>query len=186
MNIRDTKPGHIYGVSDRTKSKYWRPEEGNFFAVKALALEGQYEKANPNYWQSGNGKANGLTVEIQETLTRRDGTAMTVTLPGMADAIRVKKGNVVVISGRSIQWDEEGFRAVRQAQEEQAAQRAAKDAAREERRNSLKDRLYASGLGELDEYPSSAGLDWYPPDIRTLDDWERLLAVVEAREEVKA
>lgn len=186
MNIRHTKPGHIYGVSDRTDSRYGSAERGTIFAVKAIALEGQYEKANPDYWSTGSGKANGLTVEIQETVIDREGNPCKVTLPGMGEEIEVKEGNVVVISGRSIHWGEEAYRAIKKDQAEQAERQAAKDAAKAAQRNSLKERMYSLGLRELDEYPEDTGIDWYPPYIGDDADWERLLALLEAREGVNA
>ena len=187
MNIRDTKPGHIYGVSSYNNSRYRDAENGVIFAVKALALEGQYERANPNYWSSSNGKANGLTVEIQETVLDGVGEPCNVLLPGMGERVEVKEGNVVVISGRCIQWSEDAYRAVKeriaerkQRYEEQREQDRAKAKA-------LKDRIYAAGLGELDDEDEDEDLaNWYPPDISTFAEWDEFLTILEARQKVTA
>lgn len=186
MNIRHTKPGHIYGVSDRRKEDaiYW----STIFPVRALAIGDTYEKAVPatDYWSKSNGTAKGLTVEILETVLDPDGDPKLVRLPGMANTIEVKEGNKVVISGRSIHWTEEEYRAVAAQRAEREAEDARRQQEEEQRLESLKDRLRALGLGEWAEVDAPTH-DWYPPEVYDEDSWDKFLTVLEGlREGVNA
>lgn len=190
MNIRHTKPGHVYGVSDRPKSRdnrnhlFW----GTIFPVRALEIGDTYEKAVPatDYWSTSNGTAKGLTVEILETVLDPDGDPKWVRLPGMANTIEVKEGNKVVISGRAIHWDEEQYREIAEQRAEREAEDARRQQEEEQRLNSLKDRLRALGLGEWAEVDAPTH-EWYPPEVCSEYEWEKLLTVLEGqKEEVNA
>jgi len=186
MNIRHTKPGHTYGVCDYPLKRYdtWAPRYATIFPVKALALEGTYNKAaaRTDYWSKSNGTAKGLKVEILQTLWS-DGEIVKVRLPGMADRVQVKEGNIVVISGRAIQWDLDGYMKQAEHRSTQRREEAEREQEERQRLESIKGRLRVLGLGEWAEVDAPIG-EWYPPEVYGEDQWEEFLTVLEnARKE---